>query len=181
VQAPTTPSDLDLVREFKQSRSPEHFAALYRRYYDRLCVFARRVLQDPVRAQDCAQETFRKAFEEIGRFDETRPESSFWGWLVVIAQRTCLDELRHQQVEERYVQQVSLEEGAALMREEHHPLLPKIREELRKLSPEVRMCFLLFYIEDQSYNEIMEKTGFSFKQVKTYLQTARRHFEKRFQ
>jgi DNA-directed RNA polymerase specialized sigma24 family protein len=60
-------------------------------------------------------------------------------------------------------------------------MLSELQDELGRLAPEHRSCYLLFYVEGYTYKEIMKLTGYSYEQVKTYIQTARRHVERKFQ
>ena len=46
------------------------------------------------------------------------------------------------------------------------------------LSYEQRVCIQLFYYEDKSYREIADETGYSDKEVKSYLQNGKKKLEK---
>jgi len=46
---------------------------------------------------------------------------------------------------------------------------------VRLLGDEQRTCIDLFFYENKSYKEISEQTGFSEKQVKSYLQNGKRN------
>jgi RNA polymerase sigma-70 factor (ECF subfamily) len=52
----------------------------------------------------------------------------------------------------------------------------QIRTILRGLPEEQRICLKLFYFEGYSAKEVAERTGFTEKQVKSYLQNGRRNF-----
>ncbi len=173
--------DQILVREFKRSRNGECFAVLFDRYGKRLYALGYRIHQDRARAEDCVQETFRRAIEEIDCFDERSAGSNFWGWLVTIAEHVCLDELRRMRVREDHAKASSAgpwEHGGPV--QDQQAMLSELRDELTRLCPEYRLCYLLFHVNGYSYKEIMNLTGFSYQQVKTCIQTARRHIERRF-
>lgn len=67
------------------------FEALVRRHAGSLVAFCRRLLGDPVEAEDKVQEAFLKAYRGLDRFDPSRRFSS---WLYRIAQNACVDALR---------------------------------------------------------------------------------------
>jgi RNA polymerase sigma-70 factor, ECF subfamily len=67
------------------------FGELYRRYLGDVRGFCSRRIGDPIRAEDLAQDTFVRAFEQMGSFRHGAP---FWPWLSTIARNLCIDELR---------------------------------------------------------------------------------------
>ncbi len=173
--------DRSLVERFKLSRDAECVAALFDRYAKRLYAHAYRICREEALAEDCVQETFRRAIEHIDRFDETRDGSDFWCWLVAIAQHACLDELRRRSFRHKAVETGnSVPHARPELSPDTRAMLSELREELGKLPPEYRLCYLLSQAEGYSYKEIMELTGFSYEQVKTHIQTAKRHIERRF-
>ncbi|HNF72175.1 MAG TPA: sigma factor-like helix-turn-helix DNA-binding protein, partial [Chitinophagaceae bacterium] len=46
-----------------------------------------------------------------------------------------------------------------------------------ELNTEQRTCIELFYLKKQSYQEIMEQTGFTFMQVKSHIQNGKRNLK----
>ena len=46
---------------------------------------------------------------------------------------------------------------------------------IQHLNQEQKLCIDLFYLQKLSYREIEEKTGFSFQQVKSYIQNGKRN------
>jgi RNA polymerase sigma factor (sigma-70 family) len=70
---------------------PAAFEYLYRRYRSEVRTYCFRSLSDPHIAEDITQETFLKAFGHIGEFE---PGRRLWPWLMTIAKRLCIDELR---------------------------------------------------------------------------------------
>lgn len=67
------------------------FARLVETCAGRLFNFLLRFAGNAHDAEDLAQETFLKAYRNLGRFDHTRP---FLPWLFTIARRTALNHLR---------------------------------------------------------------------------------------
>ena len=82
----TAESDLILLERFKQTRDPEAFREIVRRYTGAVFATCFRILRDPGTAEDAAQETFFRLM--------TRPQrvtASLGGWLHRAATRLALD------------------------------------------------------------------------------------------
>jgi RNA polymerase sigma-70 factor, ECF subfamily len=173
--------DSTLVARFKRSKDPDWFAELFDRHGRRLYALAWRAHENREKAEDCVQETFRRAIENIHRFDETATGSSFWGWLVTIARHVCLDEFRRAAFRQAAADQLlQHSNGQRKLTPLEETMLQELHAELGQLETEYRLCFLLSQVVGYSYHEIMQQTGYTEKQVKTYIQTARRHIERRF-
>lgn len=48
---------------------------------------------------------------------------------------------------------------------------------LEELNNDQKRCVTLFYLEKKSYNEIVDSTGFSLMQVKSYIQNGKRNLK----
>ena len=173
--------DVRVVREFKPPPGRERFAALFGRYGRRLYASGFRMLHDAAAAEDCVQETFLRAIEHSQHLDENTEDSDLFRWLLVIARHVCLDEVRRIHTRDRHTGEV----WAAYQRRvkpspEKQAMLSELWDELSHLPPEYRRCYLLFQVDGYKYKEIMKITGNRYAQVKTYIQTARRHLERRF-
>jgi RNA polymerase sigma-70 factor, ECF subfamily len=172
--------DLSLVGAFKRSGDHAYIAVLFQRYARRLYALAYRIQHDHANAEDCVQETFRRLIEEIERFDEAREESNVWAWLVTIAEHVCLDELRRARAREAFAKEGGAGKSSQrVFSQEQQCMVSELRQELLTLAPEYRICYLL-HVEGYRYQEIVVLTGYTKEQVKTYIQTARRHLHHRF-
>src|SRR5258708_6084423 len=96
--------DRTLVSEFKRTGAPWPFEVLFDRYAKRVYSIAWKLYRNADQAEDCVQETFRRAIQQIHRFGEDDREHNFWAWLVTIARDVCLSELRRRQTRAKYAQ-----------------------------------------------------------------------------
>ena len=98
------------------------------------------------------------------------------GWLSLVARRLAINLRKRLQrqdtVEDRFVQE-TLQNSHLTDTPD-----PRILATLEQLSPQERICLNLFYGEGLSYKEIIEKSGFTMKEVKAHLQSGRRNFKK---
>ena len=166
-----------LVRDFKKSRDAELFAPIFLHYRRRVFALAYAFHRDQSQAEDCVQETFLRAFTEIDRYDDKTPIGNFWGWLQRIARNVCIDELRRRQ--RRSALDELVNPTAAFLTQEEAIILRELRDQLRLLPRAYRRSYLLS-ADGYSYKEIMDLTGFTYGQVKTFIQTAKRHVSRRF-
>lgn len=158
------------------------FEELVRRHDKKLLRIARQVTRSLEDAQDVVQETFLKVFERLHQFQRT---SKFSTWLVRIAVNQALMKLR----KKRFAQELPLEyegsEGESLpidvtdwspdperlySRSELHEIL---RKALEKLSPSLRIVFILRDVEGLSLDETTAVLRLQPSAVKARLYRAR--------
>jgi RNA polymerase sigma-70 factor, ECF subfamily len=83
---PARPDDAELVLRAKQG-DDQAMRELLDRHYDGICAMAARMLRDPDRAQDAAQEIMTDTFKNIRNF---RGGSKFSTWLFRIARNRLI-------------------------------------------------------------------------------------------
>jgi RNA polymerase sigma-70 factor, ECF subfamily len=177
----TESDDRTLVVEFRRTRRAEAFEALFERYGKRLYCFAYKFHRRVDLAEDCVQETFRRAIQQIDHFGEKNREWNFWGWLVTIARDVCLSEWRRGQTRMKYAQATaSVETTRTALTPEQQVMIAEARKMIRSLPYQWRACYLLFFVEGYTYKEVSRITGYEEKTVKTSIQTAKRHIDRAF-
>jgi RNA polymerase sigma-70 factor, ECF subfamily len=164
-------SDEELIREFLDGHKGA-FRTLFDRYQRKVYTGCRMFLQDASAAEDATQETFLRAYQNLGRF----VGGNFPGWLMRIAKNVCIDQWRRQkhqvEVDEQHIANLpdreSLEDATAF-----RLAAQKIEEGMTLLPAEQRRCLEL-KIAGYSYEEMAAATGFSVQAVKSHLQNGRR-------
>jgi RNA polymerase sigma factor (sigma-70 family) len=173
--------DRILISRFKQTKAAEPFEILFERYGKRLYCVAYDIYRNTDLAEDCVQETFRRAIQQIDRFGEGEGEHNFWAWLATIARDFCLSDLRRRQTQMKYVERSALADSRRTpISPEQKMMVSELVSFLRSLPEQYRTCYLLFFVEGCTYREITNITGYTQEQVKTYIQTARRRIHHRF-
>ena len=109
----------------------------------------------------------------------------FKSWLYRVTQNACLMELRKKSaltkpLEENLAISMENDNGLHLIVEKER-LLVSMENELANLPPEQQKCIRLFYLEQKSYNDICSLTGFTFKEVKSYIQNGKRNLKLKLQ
>lgn len=152
----------------------------YQRPVFNLCY---RMLGDPTDAEDAAQETFWRAYQNLRRYDQKR---SFATWLLSIAAHYCIDQQR-----KRRVPLLSME----LLPEEDAPdsapnpekvvgeleESSQMRRLLSKLGPQDRAAVILRYWYEFSEEEIAKSLSLTVSAVKSRLHRARKELAQNWQ
>lgn len=135
-------------------------------------------------AEELAQETFVRAYKNLGSL---REEDKLSTWLFGIARNVALESIRDRRLRER--RSVELDERAALevrdpSRSPAVQLLDKelggvVRCALLKLDEDKRTVFTLKVYQQRSYDEIAEITGFSIPKIRNDLYRARAEMRRR--
>src|SRR5574341_664989 len=85
-------SDLELVQQAKQGNLSA-FEEILKRHQKKIFYLAYRMTKDFDAADDIAQETFIKAYQNIGSFKESYP---FYAWIYRIGMNLAINYLRRQ-------------------------------------------------------------------------------------
>ncbi len=168
-------SDDDLIRQALAGRQSAH-ALLVKRYETYVFTLAMRFMKNREDAHEVAQDSFLRAFRYLADF---RGECKFSSWLYRIVYTTSLNRLRKQQNNKV----VSLDDSEAQWRDEAVPDASwaieqndrntTLREAIQKLSPDDSAIITLFYMYEQSLEEICQVMDLTLTNAKTKLCRAR--------
>jgi RNA polymerase sigma-70 factor, ECF subfamily len=154
--AAPSPSDAELVERVRQG-DRDAYGPLLVRYRLRFGRYAFHLLGNESDAEEALQEAFFRAYRSL---DRCRDPARFGAWLFTIVVNCCRT-LGARRSRERS-RQVSLEAADPIGLA--HPTESAISQEeiqqaLASLAPEQREAFLLKYVEELSYDEMVELTG----------------------
>jgi RNA polymerase sigma-70 factor (ECF subfamily) len=152
---PEGPSDIDdLMRRVARGDR-----GAFERLYDELSApvygLARRVVRDPVRAEDVTQEVFIDVWRRATRFEADRGKAKTW--VMTIAHRRAVDAVRRSEAQKRQDHQGVPDEvshdqpGDAVIEAEEHGAVRECLETLTELQLEsVRLA----YFNGYTYGEV---------------------------
>ncbi len=178
-------SDEALVAAYKQSGDTHLVGVLFKRYMHLVYGVGLKYLKDGEEAQDMAMMVFEKLMTDL----KSHQVQTFKPWLYMVAKNQCLMLLRKRKGHETVaLPEYSLEndEGSPMENrlvdhlddsEIREAQLEQMEEGLKTLSPEQKICVELFYLQDKSYVEVAEITGYDLKQVKSYIQNGKRNLK----
>ncbi|HEX9774932.1 MAG TPA: sigma-70 family RNA polymerase sigma factor [Actinomycetota bacterium] len=164
------------------------FDELYGRYWGDVRGYCRRFLNDPMRVDDLAQETFLRALKHLPRF---KPGQRLWPWLMVIARNVCIDELRLRQTAhlstdaddefpEEETLPVLIEDTVAeeiVRREECAELRRTLARGFAALTPRDRRIIWLHTVEEWDWDSIAEADRSTSNSVRNAAWRARRYLK----
>ena len=164
-----------------QQGSDEAFTMLVEEHQTHVYNLCYRMLGEPEAAEDAAQESFLRAYQNLQRYDRNRP---FATWLLSIAAHYCIDRLRRRKLsvfslDEENDEGVTFEiadpaspnpEAESVKREEHD----RLHILLKDLDATDRAAIVLRYWNDYSEIEIAESLNLTVSAVKSRLHRARR-------
>jgi RNA polymerase sigma-70 factor (ECF subfamily) len=166
-----------------QNGSDEAFTCLVEAYQSPVYNLCYRMLGEPEAAEDAAQETFLKVYQNLARYDRERP---FATWLLSIAAHYCIDRLRRR----RFVSfSMDADEETPMELPDRSAPDPELETErrqeqahlhrlLQSLDPTDRAALVLRYWNDCSEIEIAQALTLTVPAVKSRLHRARRALAK---
>lgn len=168
----TNQSDQELLSAYRQEGSRRALSTLYKRYAHLVLGLCLDYLKDKEAAKDAVMDIFEKVARKL---PHTEVEY-FKSWLFAVSRNHCLDVLRKRTREAPLeFSETIFVESVEEDRQEEEERLEQLREALHALKPHQRDCVVAFYLQGQNYEQVAEKTGFSMKEVKSYLQNGRRN------
>jgi RNA polymerase sigma-70 factor (ECF subfamily) len=169
--------DLELVRLYKQSGDMNVLGVLFSRYMNLVYGVCLKYLKDRNESKDAVMQVFEKLTQTL----RTHEVTWFKSWLYTTTRNHCLMQLRAKkgpnvEITETLVMESALrehpEDGQEL--EEN---LAKLEKCLERLNEEQQQCVRLFFLQQKSYRQISDVTGFDFNQVKSHIQNGKRNLK----
>lgn len=155
----TDPTDQELAR--LSTGNPELFGVLMERYEAPLLRYIRRISSLPKEdAEDILQETFIKAYRNINDYD---PEAKFSSWIYRIAHNQTIDTIRKRRIVSASFS-IDANDAAQFLHAatdigaetERSDTLTHIETIIRELPETYRETLILRFLEEKSYEEIMD-------------------------
>ncbi len=174
-------TDGELVLIYKNQNDKIALGILFERYYHLVFGVGMKYMKNSDAAKDVTMQVFEKLIPDLKKHEI----DYFKSWLYRVAQNACLMELRKKKAITKPLEDNMLGtmENPNAMHQvvEKENMLVNMEKELLNLPPEQQKCINLFYLEKRSYNDICEATGFTFKEVKSYIQNGKRNLKLKLQ
>lgn len=166
-------TDNELLDKFYSDHNTQWLGIVLQRYTFLLLGVCMKYLKNEEAAKDAVQQIFLKAILELGKYKVAYIKS----WLYMVAKNHCLMTLRDKNifipVESR--PELTTEETNRIELADKEASLSVLEKALEELNSEQKTCVTLFYLQKKSYQEIVDETGFSLLQVKSYIQNGKRN------
>ncbi len=170
-------SDEDLLALYVQTNLSEYFGELYNRYIPLIYGLCLKYLQNTEKAEDATMELFETLLPKVSGYEI----KVFKTWIYSVAKNHCLQILRKE------VPQIFVDFNAEIM--ESDSVLHLLEENgskddtavlnrcLEKLPKPQKISISMFFMEEMSYADIAEQTGYLLKTVKSHIQNGKRNLK----
>jgi RNA polymerase sigma-70 factor (ECF subfamily) len=194
-------SDTELVLKFRESRDNAIVGELFQRYTHLVFGVCMKYLKDEDNAKDGVMQIFEKILTDLHRHNV----ENFKGWLYMVAKNHCMMYFRSKKNHVELPRELSddssnynSEDGVAplslgrgvggevtmeLASDLHHngedkeKQLTLMESAIKELKEDQKICIELFYLQEKSYEEVAKMTGYSMKEVKSYIQNGKRNLK----
>lgn len=174
--------DAEIISLYKKSGDNVYVGILFERYSHLAFGVCMKYLKDEDNCKDAVLQIFENVIDDLKRFNV----KSFGPWLHSVARNYCLMQLRKKKLvfnDEHGFQQaeatlLTIPPEMEFMNEditEAH--LNNLSEAMDSLNDEQKKCVQLFYLDEKSYQEVAQQTGFSLNQVKSFIQNGKRNLK----
>jgi RNA polymerase sigma-70 factor (ECF subfamily) len=176
--------DEQLLAQYRQSGDARLLGELFSRHAHLVFAVCMKYLKQEEDAQDASVQVFEALLHKL----RDAEVANFKPWLHQVAKNHCLMQLR--KAKSQAPKQADYQKSLLADMEseqEAHPMdsapshedrLAALRQAMQGLPDEQRVCLDRFFLQEQSYQQIAQETGYGLNQVKSYLQNGKRNLKK---
>jgi RNA polymerase sigma factor (sigma-70 family) len=173
-------ADADLLLLYKSESDNKIIGELFKRYTHLVFGLCMKYFKNEDDSKDAVMQIFEKLLTDLNRHEI----HNFKSWLYSVSKNHCLMALRKTKVEIQTDEHIINNYDGGLMENEsaahqefidHHP--DELKKALNSLKKEQKQCVSLFYLEEKSYKEVAELTGYPLVKVKSYIQNGKRNLK----
>ena len=146
-------TDEELLKRYCDSGDLVYFVEAYKRYMPLMYGVALKYLKRPEDAQDAVMQLFEELIVKVKAVEI----QSFKAWLYTCIRNNCLMEIRKKS------KNLSISLDDSFM--------------VEGLPERQRVSVKYFFLDELSYKEVEERTGFSSKMVKSFIQNGKRNLK----
>lgn len=174
-------SDAEILMLYKKEQWTQCIDEFFQRYGHLLYGVFLKYLKD----KDAAADLLMELFGKLPQLLLDHEVNQLKGWLHTVARNEALQHLRKTNKYQRLSfdslttdsQQFQLAHNQTNDVEWLEGQLQRLETVLFKLKPDQQLCIRFFYLDQMSYEQIMTKTQFSFKEVKSHIQNGKRNLK----
>ena len=170
-------NDEELLSQYGRTGDTEHFGLLYNRYIPLVYGLCLKYLQDADKAEDATMQLF----EDLARKVKNYEIKVFKTWLYSVAKNHCFQILRKKGREIPLNSDNLIMESESIMHlfneDDSSDRLAALNKCIERLPEPQRISILKFFMEELSYADIVDATGYQLKSVKSYIQNGKRNLK----
>ncbi|HMQ48167.1 MAG TPA: sigma-70 family RNA polymerase sigma factor [Saprospiraceae bacterium] len=170
-------SDEDLIALYKKRLDASIVGILFRRHYHKVYGLCLNYLKNAHDGEDAVMEIF----ESLPGHLVHHSIQKFEPWLFFVTRNHCLKRFK-KQVKNRWedIQEINEDFFVEIEAEKDHIYEQRyeaLGEAIDELKEDQKKCIILFFLQQKTYNDIVEITGFSYNDVKSYIQNGKRNLK----
>ncbi|HPE55075.1 MAG TPA: sigma-70 family RNA polymerase sigma factor [Bacteroidales bacterium] len=176
-------SDEKLIFQYQKTSDTKYIGEIFNRYTHLVYGVCLKYLKHEENSKDAVMQIF----EDLHLKLREHKVENFKSWIYSVSKNHCLMELRKNGKEEKGRVEIYEKIRAEIMESVdvfHHnnssdisEKIPKLKQGIKQLKTEQRTCIELLYLQNKSYLEVSEITGYSMKNVKSYIQNGKRNLK----
>ncbi len=172
--------DLDLINRYKETGHNRYVGDLFQQYQNLILGTCIKYLKDREEAKDATMDIFEGLLVKL----QSHEVSNFKSWLYTFTRNHCLmfirkrkgiieEEFQPEKIEQTFMESPDFEHLDTEAQSESEVL----KAAMAQLKEHQRRCIQLFYLEELSYRDVADRTGFELKKVKSYIQNGKRNLQ----
>jgi RNA polymerase sigma factor (sigma-70 family) len=175
-------TDMELITQYRETGDKFFVGELFKRYSHLVFGVCLSYFRDKDQSKDAVMCIFEKLFDSLQKHEVKH----FPAWLGFVSRNFCISEIRKrktrigreaEQVYEMHDQQPEDQLPGKVTEASQESRARNLEQALLELKREQRNCLELFYLKDKSYKDISEITGYSEKEVKSFIQNGKRNLK----
>ncbi|MDH6305647.1 RNA polymerase sigma-70 factor (ECF subfamily) [Parabacteroides sp. PF5-5] len=170
-------TDEELLASYKSSGKTDYFGELYNRYIPLLYGVCLKYLHDADKSQDAVMQLFEDLLPKVSNYEI----GLFRTWIYSVIKNHCLQILRKESREITVDFGVNIMESDEVLHllseEEDEERLEALKHCMERLPEAQRTSITHFFMDEMSYADITDVTGYTLSQVKSYIQNGKRNLK----
>jgi len=174
-------SDRELLKDYRIHDDLSALGELFQRYSHLAFCVCEKYLKNVEDSKDAVMEIFEESITKLKKYEVT----NFKSWLYSTIRNYCNYRLKRIAIEDIFEKKIERFEKFFMenpdfghLLNEEDVLFQKLESAITKLIETQKTCINMFYFERKTYQEIADSTGYSIKQVKSYIQNGKRNLKK---
>lgn len=174
-------TDEELIQAYRDSKEVKYVGELFDRNTHLIFGVCMKHLKDVDESKDAVMEIFETLHQKLSAFQI----ASFKNWIFTVSRNHCLMILRKKTAHRKHHLEIYENSKQKIMENavQSHPFEVNEKEQkmnlmkrgIELLREEQRRCIELLYLQEKSYKEVSQITGYDMKKVKSYVQNGKRN------
>jgi len=165
-----------LLKRYRETADLAVLGQLFQSHASMVYYVCYRYLQDSELSKDAVMQIFEELILKVNKHEITK----FGSWLYVLSRNYCLMQLRSG----KKMQYVSFDDVVEFPSDLHQEdqekkevVLTALERCIEKLPEKQKQSIDLFFLKEKCYKEIVDFTGYSLNDVKSYIQNGKRNLK----